>query len=65
MVPTFTSESIGEAGARLYPDSIATATPQAFTVAFPPDHPTGFEVARQVNKTPTATRCIPAHIRQI
>src|SRR5215204_763879 len=31
-------KSIDEGGAHLYPDSIATATPQAFTVASPPDH---------------------------
>jgi hypothetical protein len=37
MVPTFTTESIDEGGAHLYPDSIATATPQTFTAASPPD----------------------------
>ena len=36
-VPTFTTESIDEGGARLYPDSIATPTPQTFDVASPPD----------------------------
>ena len=36
-VPTFTTESIDEGGAHLDPDSIATATPQTFTVASPPD----------------------------
>jgi hypothetical protein len=46
MVPTFTSESIGEGDARLYPGSIATPTPQAFTVASPPDPSTGFGVGR-------------------
>jgi hypothetical protein len=30
MVPTFTMRSIGQLGARLYPGSIATATPQTF-----------------------------------
>jgi len=39
-VPTFTMESLDEGGARLYPDSIATTTPQTFTVASPPDQPT-------------------------
>ncbi len=65
MVPTFTSESISELGAHLYPGSIATATPQAFTVASPPDHSTGFGVARRAHQGSTATHCIPAHIRQI
>jgi hypothetical protein len=37
MVPTFTTESIDEGGAHLYPDSIATATPRTFTMASPPD----------------------------
>ena len=37
MVPTFTTESIDEGGARLDPDSIATPTPQTFAVASPPD----------------------------
>ena len=37
-VPTFTTQSIDEGGAQLYPGSIATPTPQAFTVASPPDH---------------------------
>jgi len=30
-------ESLDEGGARLYPDSIATVTPQTFAVASPPD----------------------------
>src|SRR6185437_5744052 len=37
VVPTFTMDSIDEGGARLYPDSIATPTPQYFDVASPPD----------------------------
>jgi hypothetical protein len=37
MVPTFTTESIDEGGARLNPDSIATPTPQPFGVTSPPD----------------------------
>jgi hypothetical protein len=44
MVPTFTTESIDEGGARLDPDSIATPTPQFFDVASPPDPQTGFGV---------------------
>jgi hypothetical protein len=30
-------ESLDEGGARLYPDSIATTTPQTFALASPPD----------------------------
>ena len=44
MVPTFTTESIDEGGARLDPDSIATPTPQTFAVASPPDQQTGYGV---------------------
>jgi hypothetical protein len=36
-VPTFTTESIKELGARLYPGSLAMPTPQAFGMASPPD----------------------------
>ena len=36
MVPTFTQRSIGQGGAQLYSGSIATATPQTFTMASPP-----------------------------
>lgn len=63
-VPTFTTESIKEGGVHLYPDSIATATPQAFTVTSPPDTLTGFgvEIARSAVDL---TRCAPARIRQI
>ena len=46
MVPTFTKNRFEGRGARLYPDSIATPTPQAFTVASPPDHSAGFGVGR-------------------
>jgi hypothetical protein len=46
VVPTFTTESIKELGARLYPGSLAMATPQAFTMASPPDLKTGFGVDR-------------------
>jgi hypothetical protein len=40
MVPTFTTQSIGQGGAQLYSDSIATTTPQTFTVASWPGHKT-------------------------
>jgi len=43
-VPTFTRSSIGQGGAQLYSSSIATATPQAFTVASPPLELNGFGV---------------------
>jgi hypothetical protein len=34
-VPTFTTTSIDQVGVQLYPDSIATATPQTFTDGLP------------------------------
>ena len=41
MVPTFTLEPFDGVGAQLCPCSIATATPQTFTVASrPANHPT-------------------------
>ena len=65
MVPTFTMESIDEGGARLYPDSIATTTPQAFTVASPPAAKTGFGVDTTHLSVSGVTHCTPAHIRQV
>ena len=62
MVPTFTRSSVGQGGAQLYSGSIATVTPQAFTVASPPMELNGFGV------DPTAgavVHCRPAHIRQV
>jgi hypothetical protein len=60
-------KSIDEGGARLYPDSIATATPQAFTVASPPDRSPGFGVGRPAETgqpctahRPISVRCEPA-----
>jgi hypothetical protein len=44
MVPTFTTQSIGQGGAQLYSGSIATPTPQAFGVASPPEQEPGFGV---------------------
>jgi hypothetical protein len=64
MVPTFTTESIDEGGARLDPDSIATPTPQTFDVASPPDRSAGFGVD-QHRRTGPITRCTPAPIRQV
>jgi len=42
VVPTFTQQSIGQGGAQLYSGSIATATPQTFTMASPPSELNGF-----------------------
>jgi hypothetical protein len=55
--------SIGQGGAQLYSDSIATATPQAFTVASPPEQEPGFGVDHRL--AATITRCTPARIHQI
>lgn len=62
MVPTFTRSSVGQGGAQLYSGSIATATPQALTVASSPRELNGFGV-----DTPDgdAVHCRPAHIRQV
>lgn len=65
VVPTFTMRSIGQAGARLYPDSIATTTPQTFTVASPPMELNGFGVEDHDLTAATLVRCRPAHIHQI
>ena len=37
MVPTFTTHSIDQGDVQLYSGNIATATPQTFTVASPPE----------------------------
>jgi hypothetical protein len=63
MVPTFSTHSIDQGGGQLYSDSIATATPQAFTVASPPEHRPGFGVDRRL--AATITHCAPARIHQI
>jgi hypothetical protein len=64
MVPTFTKTSIGQVGAQLYPDSIATVTPQPFTVAFSPLELDGVEVDPPP-RWRRLTRCRPAQIRQV
>jgi len=46
VVPTFTTYRFDGMGAQLCPCSFATSTPQAFLVASPPAHETGFGVAR-------------------
>ena len=57
-------QSIGQGGAQLYPGSIATATPQTFTVASPP-----VVTSRLRSSPPTHSGAghalQPAHIRQI
>jgi hypothetical protein len=63
-VPTFTTESIKELGTRLYPGSFAMPTPQAFSMASPPDLKTGFGVDRP-HPVVTATRCEPGPIHQV
>ncbi len=59
MVPTFTMRSVGQGGAQLYSGSIATVTPQTFTLASPPPELDGFGV-----DTPAygrdVVRCTPA-----
>jgi hypothetical protein len=66
-VPTFTTESIDEGGARLYPDSIATPMPQTFNVASSPDPPTRLQSwpapKRKHRRRPRAA--YTAHIRQV
>jgi len=64
MVPTFTTQSIGQGGAQLYSGSIATPTPQAFSVASPPEQEPGFGVDPPPEGE-RVTRCIPARIYQI
>lgn len=67
MVPTFTQPSISQGGAQLYSGSIATTTPQAFTVASPPpelngfgvDHPNHQGQSRTAHR-PISTRFEPA-----
>ena len=63
MVPTFTTRSISQLGAQLYPGSIATPTPQAFSVASPPPELNGFGV--RPGHRPEPVHCIPSHIRQV
>jgi hypothetical protein len=64
MVPTFTKKSIGQRGTQLYSGSIATVTPQTFTVASPPPELRGFGVDTGHNR-PAVAHCIPALIHQI
>jgi hypothetical protein len=62
MVPTFTLEAFDGVGAQLCPCNIATATPQAFTMASRPKNRTGQRVRRTND---AAARHNPALIRQV
>jgi hypothetical protein len=55
-------ESIDQLGIQLCPGSIATVTPQAFTVASPPARQAGYGVGHPRRM---AVHCTPAHIHQI
>ena len=65
MVPTFTMRSISQGGAQLYPGSIATTTPQTFTVASPPSELNGFGVQVPGLTAEDLVRCRPAQIHQV
>ena len=54
---------INKGDAQLCPGSIATATPQTFTMASPPAKLPGFGVDRP--PIPAITHCTPAHIHQV
>ena len=54
MVPTFTTRSITEGGAHLYPGNIAMTTPQTFIMASSPDFQPGFGVGHPHNRWPRA-----------
>jgi hypothetical protein len=55
-------ESIDQLGIQLCPGSIATVTPQAFTVASPPARQASYGVGHPHRM---AVHCTPAHIHQI
>jgi hypothetical protein len=56
--------SIDQGGAQLYPGSIATATPQTFTMASSPEELTGFGLD-DAHHALVVAHCRPAQIRQI
>lgn len=62
VVPTFTRSSIGQGGTQLYSGSIATATPQPFTVASSPLEKDGFGVDTPPGVTCTADRPISTRL---
>jgi hypothetical protein len=57
--------SIGQGDAQLYSGSIATPTPQAFSVTSPPAFKPGYGVDDTRLTAVAVTHCIPAHIHQI
>jgi len=57
-------QPIGQGGAQLYPGSLATPTPQAFSVASPPDSLSGYGVDPP-QLLGQVMHCDPAHIHQI
>jgi len=57
--------SIGQVGAQLYSGSIATPTPQAFSVASPPAVKSGYGVDGSHLAADAVTHCIPAQIHQV
>ena len=64
MVPTFTSQPFDRVGAQLCPCNIATATPQAFTVASRSATSTDQRVTAH-NNWCSGVRCCAAPIRQV
>jgi hypothetical protein len=55
-------EPIDQLGIQLCPGSLATVTPQFFTVASPPASQTGFGVDHPKR---VVVHCTPTHIRQV
>ena len=64
MVPTFTMRSLGQGGTQLCPGSIATPTPQTFSVASPPWELHGFGV-EDIGVAAASRTAHRAHIRQV
>src|SRR6266508_1527028 len=54
---------VGGGGAQLFPGSLATPTPQPFSVASPPAQLAGVEVA--LPSARACAHCCPAHIHQV
>ncbi len=67
MVPTFTLEPFDGIGTQLCPSIIATATPQAFTVASRPATSPGPEVplAAEAVRVRDATRPVSARLESV
>ena len=64
-VPTFTTHSINELGAQLYPGSIAMPTPQAFSMASPPASRPASESRHPPPAACTASRPISARFEPV